>query len=141
MICLALIPVTLALSILRYKLSEIDVFINRTLVYAALTGALALVYFSSVVLLQQVFSNESPISIVLPTLAIAALFSPLRLRIQNAIDKRFYRQKYDTQKVLGAFSATPQDEVELGQLTGSILYVVDETMQPAHISLWLKPTE
>ena len=129
--------IAIAFAIFKYRLYDIDIIINKTLVYGSLTGMLALVYFSSVVLLQQVFPAHSQISIVLSTLTIAGLFAPLRRRIQNAIDKRFYRRKYDAQRTLAAFSAKMRDEVELERLSKTLLAVVDETMQPEHVSIWL----
>ncbi|MEJ2267216.1 MAG: hypothetical protein P8X95_27545 [Anaerolineales bacterium] len=128
----------MAMAMFKYRLYDIDLIINKTLVYGGLSGTLALVYFMSVVLLTQIFPAGSQIAIVLSTLAIAALFSPLRRRIQNDIDKRFYRRKYNAQRTLAAFGAKVRDEVELEQLSETLLEVVDETMQPAHISLWLK---
>ena len=128
---------------LRSRLWDIDVLINRTLVYGTLTISLALVYFGLVfglqafvhVLTGQIF--QSPIAIVASTLAIAALFQPLRRRFQAIIDRRFYRRKYDAQNILVAFSDTLRNEVDLEQL----LSVVEETMQPAHVSLWLRTAE
>jgi hypothetical protein len=127
----------MAIAIFKYRLYDIDLIINKTLVYGALTGTLALVYFMSVVLLQQVFPADSQISIVLSTLAIAGLFAPLRRRIQQGIDRRFYRRKYDAQQTLAAFSVKMRDEVELERLSKTLLAVVDETMQPEHMSIWL----
>ncbi len=139
----AFVPLTLAFSIFRYRLWDIDLLIRRTLIYSALTGALALAYFSSVIALQGLFraltgQGQSPLVTVLSTLAIAALFAPLRRRVQDAIDRRFYRKKYDAAKTLAAFAATCRDETDLDKLTASLINVVQETMQPAHLSLWLR---
>jgi hypothetical protein len=136
-------PAAVAIAILRYRLFEIDIIINRTLVYGALTVVLALVYVACVVLLQELFraltgEGQDELVTVGSTLAIAVLFNPLRRRIQRAIDKRFYRRRYDVARTLQTFSATLRDEVDLNRLAVDLLAVVDETMRPAHVSLWLR---
>ena len=136
------IGITLAIAILRYRLYDIDLIIRKTLQYALLTGLLALVYFGSVVLLQSLFENltgqESPIVIVISTLAIAALFNPLRRRVQNFIDRRFFRRKYNAELILANFSKLARDEVDMEKLTTALVTAVNETMQPDETSLWLK---
>jgi len=143
---LALFPVSIAIAILRSQLWDIDVLINRTLVYGLLTGILAALYVGSVVLLDMLARdltghvNSTPV-IVVSTLLIAALFQPLRRRIQSAIDRRFYRRKYDAAHTIAAFSSTLRGSVDLSDLTDQLLATVDSTMQPAHVSLWLSPQE
>jgi hypothetical protein len=137
------IPLAIGFSILRYRLWDIDLLIRRTLQYSLLTGLLVLAYFSTIVFLQAVFRaitgrEQSEIVTVLSTLAIAALFSPLRRRTQALIDRRFYRRRYDAAQTLATFAATARDEVELDRLRDELLNVVGSTMQPAHLSLWLK---
>jgi hypothetical protein len=142
---LLLIPLSIGIAVLRYRLYEIDVLINRTLVYGTLTGILALVYFGLVFVLQfllrGLIGQTNDVVIVVSTLAVAALFQPLRHRIQAIIDRRFYRRKYDAAKIIEAFSATLRAETDLARLSEHLVAVVQETMQPAHVSLWLRPSE
>lgn len=137
-----LVPFSIAVAIARYRLFDIDRLINRALVYAALTAALAFVYAATVALIQQlihfVSGQESSLALIASTLITAALFAPLRQRIQAFIDRRFYRRKYDAAKVLAAFGTKIRDEVELGQLSEQLLEVAGETMQPTTVSLWLR---
>ena len=142
---LASMPVSIGIAILRYRLYHIDVVINRTLVYGVLTAVLALIYFVGVAATEAFFRaltsrEEQPqLAIVVSTLVIAALFNPLRRRIQSFIDRRFYRSKYDARKTLEAFSAELRDETDLDALRDDLVGVVRETMQPTHVSLWLRP--
>lgn len=135
------IPITMGIAILKQRLYEIDVIINRTLVYGALTAVLAAVYVSIVFCFQRVLHHvigpQSSLAIVTSTIAIVALFAPLRNRIQNLIDRRFYRSKYDAEKTLAAFSKRLRSEVDLDRLTAGLMAVVDEAVHPSHVSLWM----
>jgi hypothetical protein len=145
MLSFAGIPVAIGFAVLKYRLYDIDLIINRTLVYGALTTALALVYFGGVATIQAIFrvltgqEEQGQFAIVVSTLVIAALFNPLRRRIQAFIDRRFYRRKYDARKTLETFSAKLRDETDLDALSEDLATVVRETMQPTHVSLWLRP--
>jgi hypothetical protein len=139
------LPVFTGIAIVRYRLYDIDLIINRTLVYGALTVSLALVYFGGVAATQEIFraltsqEQQPQLAIVVSTLVIAALFMPLRHRIQSFIDRRFYRRKYDARKTLEAFATKLRDETDLNTLSDDLVGVVHGTMQPAHASLWLRP--
>jgi hypothetical protein len=139
------IPIATGIAILRYRLYDIDRIINRTLVYGSLSASLALVYFGGVATTQAIFraltgqEQQPQLAVVVSTLAIAALFMPLRRRIQSFIDRRFHRRKYDAAKTLEAFSAKLRDETDLNTLSDELVGVVRQTMQPAHVSLWLHP--
>ena len=136
-------PIGVAIAILRHRLYDIDLLINRTLVYVTLTVSLLTVYFGGIVVLQRLFvlltGQKSTLAVVASTLTIAALFMPLRRRIQSFIDRRFYRRKYDARKTLQAFSAQLRNETDLEALSEDLVGVVRETMQPAYVSLWLRP--
>jgi hypothetical protein len=138
-------PIAIGIAILRYRLYDIDILINRTLVYGSLTLMLALVYFGGVTATQALFQTLTgqqklpQLAVVVSTLVIAALFNPLRHRIQSFIDRRFYRSKYDAAKTLDTFSARLREETDLTTLSEELVGVVREMMQPEHVSLWLRP--
>ena len=139
------VPVAIGFAVLKYRLYDIDLIINRTLVYGTLSATLALIYIGGVATVQVIFrlftgqEHQSQLAVVASTLVIAALFNPLRRRIQAFIDRRFYRKKYDARKILDAFSRRLRDETDLGMLKEDLSGVVRETMQPSHLSLWLRP--
>src|SRR5215213_944359 len=138
------IPVSIGIAILRYRLYDIDILINRTLVYGSLTATLVALYFGGIVVLQRIFvaltGQRSTLAVVASTLFIAALFTPLRRRIQAFIDRRFYRRKYDAAKTLEQFGATLRDATDLDSLTEKVTGVIRKTVQPAHVSIWLVPS-
>jgi hypothetical protein len=138
-----LIPISISVAVLRSRLYDIDVVINRTLVYTILTTVLGLLYFGSIALLQAVLlaltGRGAQLAVVASTLLIAALFNPIRHRTQSLVDRRFYRGKYDAEQVLAAFSGRLRDETDLDRLSEDLLGVVRETVQPEQVSLWLKP--
>jgi hypothetical protein len=137
------VPVAVGIAVTRYRLYDIDLLINRTLVYGSLTAMLVALYFGSVVSLQAALRSltgqESTLAIVASTLTIAALFSPLRRRVQRSVDRRFYRSKYDAAKTLGAFNARLRQETDLDALSDDLVGVARATVQPEHASLWLRP--
>jgi hypothetical protein len=137
---LAGIPISIAVSVLKYRLYEIDVVVNKTLVYLVLTAILAALYFGLIVLMQQILpvTGDSDLAVAASTLAVAGLFRPLRARVQGFIDRRFYRRKYDATETLGDFSAHLRDQVDLDSLNRELVAVVGRTMQPAHASIWLR---
>ncbi len=143
LLALLLIPLTLGISILRYRLWDIDLLVRRTLVYGALTFTLALIFFGSVTAMQLLFTTvsgqRSAVATVISTLLIAALFSPLRRRIQNDIDRRFFRQKYNAEQIVEAFGGRLREQVDLDEMSAHLLSVVEQALQPDHASLWIIP--
>jgi hypothetical protein len=138
---MVILPLSLAVAILRYRLFDIDVIINRTLVYGALSASLAVVYASGIVLLQTLLeplTGGSDLAVAGATLLVAALVRPARGRIQEAVDRRFYRRKYDAAATIDAFSARMRDQIDLDTLVTELHAVVQQTMQPAHVSVWLQ---
>jgi hypothetical protein len=145
LVSFALIPIAIVFAVLRYRLYEIDVIIRRTLVYAVLVAVLAAMYLGGVTLvggiLRGATGGSGALSVTLSTLAVAAAFQPLRGRIQRAVDRRFYRARYDASRTLEAFSGRLREQVDLETVTDEVLAVVRHTLQPAHATMWLKPPE
>ncbi len=137
------VPIAVGFAVLKYRLYNVDILINRTLVYGSVTVTLVALYFGGIVVLQRIFviltGQQSTLAVVVSTLVIAALFNPLRRRVQGFVDRRFYRKKYDARKTLEAFSLKLRDETDLEALNNDLVGVVRETMQPEHVSLWLRP--
>ncbi|MCA9971965.1 MAG: hypothetical protein KC425_17195, partial [Anaerolineales bacterium] len=142
---LGFFPISVVIAMIRYRLWDVDLVVRRTLVYALLTGLLALVYFGSVALLTTLFTavsgRQSALTTVIATLLIAALFNPLRRRLQTAVDRRFYRRKYDAAQALARFAVTARDEVQVEALTAELLHIIRETMQPETAVIWLPSSE
>ena len=140
----ALLPIAFAVSILRYRLYEIDVIIRKTLIYAALAATLALVYLGGISLTTWIFRSvtgqSGALAVTLSTLIVAAVFQPLRTRIQRTVDHRFYRRKYDATRALDAFNHRMREQIDLDALHDEVLGVITETLQPSHTTLWLRPT-
>jgi hypothetical protein len=142
LVMLALMPVTIGIAVLKYRLWDIDVLINRTLVYLSVTLTLGALYIGGVIVMQSLFrtvaGQTSDLAIAVATMAVAALFNPWRRRLQNWIDRRFYRRKYDATRALAALGARLRNDMDLPQVTADIESAIEETMQPAHMSLWLR---
>lgn len=137
----AFLPFSISIAVLRYRLYDIDILIRRTLIYAAVSGLLVAAYVGAVALLQSLlapFTSGSGVAVAVSTLAVVALFQPVRTRVQSAVDRRFYRSKYDAERTLDAFATRLRDQIDLGALEGELLAVVDQTVQPTRASVWLR---
>jgi hypothetical protein len=147
LLSLTIMPLSLSIAVLRYRLYDIDILINRALVYGSLTTALVLIYVGGVAITQTVFrtltgqEQQPQLAVVVSTLVIAAIFNPLRRRVQAFVDRRFYRKKYDAVQILQSFGARLRNETDLDTLSSDLVGVVRETVQPAHVSLWLRSFE
>jgi hypothetical protein len=140
-VCLAVLPLAIGAAILRYRLYDLDRIISRTLAYGLLTVVLGLGYAGVVLGLGQLLGQDSSLAVAGATLVVAAVFQPARQRIQQAVDRRFNRRSYDAARTIQRFSTRLRDEIDLDTLTGELLAVVDQTMQPTHVSLWLRPSQ